>query len=73
MSILDPIETRGQTPTQFDLARWMFEYIAAIEGEPKTRIECLELMTEIMAVVRPPAKNLPRKRDISPESSDPDI
>jgi hypothetical protein len=54
MSVLDPIDSR--TPTQFDLARWLYERIVALEGEPKTRVECLELMTEVMSAVRPPAK-----------------
>ena len=49
---LAPIESR--TPTQFDLAKWLFEKIIALEGEAKTRIECFELMSEILEVIRPP-------------------
>ena len=49
---LEPLE-RTITPTQFDLARWLFERVVAIEGEPKSRIDVLELMSEVMATVRP--------------------
>jgi hypothetical protein len=47
---------QSQTPTQFDLARWLYEQIASTDGAPKTRAECIELMSEIIAVIRPPLK-----------------
>lgn len=45
---------RTETPTQFDLARWLFERIEAIEGPCKDRTAVLALMYECMGAVRPP-------------------
>ena len=59
MSLLPP--TRTETPTQYDLARWLFERIAAVEGEPKDRDTALALMHECLSVVRPEEK--PRQRE----------
>jgi hypothetical protein len=51
---LPPLRT--ETPTQFDLARWLFERIEAIEGPCKGRMAVLSLMYECMGAVRPPEK-----------------
>jgi hypothetical protein len=51
---LPPIRT--ETPTQFDLARWLFLLIEEREGPVKTRLEALALMTECMAAIRPPER-----------------
>jgi len=51
MRELEPMENRP-TPTQYDLARWMIERIIVLEGEPKNRVEYLELMSEVLSCVR---------------------
>jgi hypothetical protein len=51
---LPPIRT--ETPTQFDLARWLFTLIEAREGPVKNRTDALALMVECMAAIRPPER-----------------
>lgn len=49
-------QTRTDTPTQYDLARWLFEHIESIEGSCQDRLAALSLMYECMTAIRPPLK-----------------
>jgi len=49
-------EFRSETPTQFDLARWLFQKIETIEGPCKTRTDTLALMYECISAIRQPEK-----------------
>ena len=51
MDNLPPI--RSETPTQYDLARWLFQLIEQREGQAKNRMEALGLMMECMTAIRP--------------------
>ena len=54
MNIFDP--NRTDTPTQYDLARWLFERIEKIDP-CKSRLEALELMDGCITAIRPAEKN----------------
>jgi hypothetical protein len=49
-----------------DLARWLFQLIVELEGGVTTRLQCLELMAEVMLVVQPLADDAP-SREAPPE------
>jgi hypothetical protein len=57
---------RVRTPTRYDLARWLFQLIVELEGGVTTRLQCLELMAEVMLVVQPLADDAP-SREAPPE------
>jgi hypothetical protein len=47
-------EFRSETPTQFDLARWLFERILTdFDHKIQTKAEALALMSDCMNVIRP--------------------
>ena len=46
----------SETPTQFDLARWLFQLIEERSGRCESRMDALALMTECMTAVRPPER-----------------
>ena len=50
---MDLPPTRTETPTQYDLARWLFQLIEEREGRRVGRTEILGLMIECMTAVRP--------------------
>lgn len=51
MALLEPVRT--ETPTQYDLARWLFQLIEERHGQCSSRNEVLGLMIECMTAVRP--------------------
>jgi hypothetical protein len=44
---------RPETPTQYDLARWLFQLIEQREGPAQNRMDALGLMMECMTAIRP--------------------
>lgn len=63
---------RSETPTQFDLARWLYLRIESLDGTPiATRDDALALMGECLAIIRPPstkaASNRPAKLNADDE------
>lgn len=52
---------RTDTPTRFDLARWLFLAIEERTGRCQTRQECLELMYEVAGAIAGPEQDPPRR------------
>lgn len=52
MTSLDNLP-RSETPTQYDLARWLFQHIEKTHGVSSDRSDALALMDQCMTVIRP--------------------
>jgi hypothetical protein len=44
----------GPTPTQYDLARWLYTKIESLDP-PKNKDDALAIMHEVLQIVRPPS------------------